>query len=243
MQRPASKSSASTRRTTTGSETIPPILVALIGHRRRRPARRQNRHTPCPPHKGYLRDQLHAGVQSQSLPTSTPDKAPATAAIRPLVVRHRGSVSPHLFGPNPSRQQAKAVTQSIRQPVSSEAPRRSRVAVILHHRELCHAGRPGGASEVRQKTNRWGLGCYRQPVPRHRQALGTKPPIFPCPPWLAPIDGSTETWPSGRRRSPAKGVGGKPSRGFESLRLRHKPFANPRPGPSAGLFSFWFKGV
>ena len=27
-------------------------------------------------------------------------------------------------------------------------------------------------------------------------------------------------WPSGRRRSPAKGVGGKPSRGFESLRLR-----------------------
>ena len=33
-----------------------------------------------------------------------------------------------------------------------------------------------------------------------------------------------ETWPSGRRRSPAKGVGGKPSRGFESLRLRHPPF-------------------
>ena len=32
---------------------------------------------------------------------------------------------------------------------------------------------------------------------------------------------SAETWPSGRRRSPAKGVGGKPSRGFESLRLRH----------------------
>ena len=32
-----------------------------------------------------------------------------------------------------------------------------------------------------------------------------------------------ETWPSGRRRSPAKGVGGKPSRGFESLRLRHSP--------------------
>ena len=33
-------------------------------------------------------------------------------------------------------------------------------------------------------------------------------------------------WPSGRRRSPAKGVGGKPSRGFESLRFRHLPFIN-----------------
>ena len=29
----------------------------------------------------------------------------------------------------------------------------------------------------------------------------------------------------------------------QSRLLRHKPFANPRPGPSAGLFSFWFKGV
>ena len=32
---------------------------------------------------------------------------------------------------------------------------------------------------------------------------------------------SAETWPSGRRRSPAKGVGSEGSRGFESLRLRH----------------------
>ena len=32
---------------------------------------------------------------------------------------------------------------------------------------------------------------------------------------------SAETWPSGRRRSPAKGVGPEGSRGFESLRLRH----------------------
>jgi hypothetical protein len=35
---------------------------------------------------------------------------------------------------------------------------------------------------------------------------------------------SVETWPSGRRRSPAKGVGPEGSRGFESLRLRHTPF-------------------
>ena len=35
------------------------------------------------------------------------------------------------------------------------------------------------------------------------------------------LDGSAEMWPSGRRRSPAKGVGPEGSRGFESLRLRH----------------------
>ena len=35
------------------------------------------------------------------------------------------------------------------------------------------------------------------------------------------VDPSAETWPSGRRRSPAKGVGPEGSRGFESLRLRH----------------------
>ena len=37
------------------------------------------------------------------------------------------------------------------------------------------------------------------------------------------VDPSAETWPSGRRRSPAKGVGPEGSRGFESLRLRHHP--------------------
>ena len=47
--------------------------------------------------------------------------------------------------------------------------------------------------------------------------------ICPCPPCSAQIDGSAETWPSGRRRSPAKGVGPEGSRGFESLRLRHQP--------------------
>jgi hypothetical protein len=34
---------------------------------------------------------------------------------------------------------------------------------------------------------------------------------------------STERWPSGRRRTPGKCVGGKPSRGFESLSLRQTP--------------------
>ncbi len=44
--------------------------------------------------------------------------------------------------------------------------------------------------------------------------------VFPP---LARIYPSAETWPSGRRRSPAKGVGPEGSRGFESLRLRHIP--------------------
>ena len=42
-------------------------------------------------------------------------------------------------------------------------------------------------------------------------------------PSLALVYPSAETWPSGRRRSPAKGVGPEGSRGFESLRLRHYP--------------------
>ncbi len=41
-----------------------------------------------------------------------------------------------------------------------------------------------------------------------------------------------ERWPSGRRRSPAKGVDGQPSRGFESLPLRHISYY---------VFVFWGK--
>ena len=49
------------------------------------------------------------------------------------------------------------------------------------------------------------------------------------------VDPSAETWPSGRRRSPAKGVGGKPSRGFESLRLRHHILPVPVSGISGAI--------
>jgi hypothetical protein len=42
-----------------------------------------------------------------------------------------------------------------------------------------------------------------------------------CFPLSSPVNGSAETWPSGRRHTPAKGADGKSSRGFESLRLRH----------------------
>ena len=42
-------------------------------------------------------------------------------------------------------------------------------------------------------------------------------------------------WPSGRRRSPAKGVGEESSRGFESLRLRHHILPIPVPGISGAI--------
>ena len=46
------------------------------------------------------------------------------------------------------------------------------------------------------------------------------------------INLSVDRWPSGRRRSPAKGVGGKPPRGFESLPVRHQ-----------NLLSYCFNGI
>ena len=42
-------------------------------------------------------------------------------------------------------------------------------------------------------------------------------------------EAATERWPSGRRRSPAKGVYRERYRGFESLLLRHLPFGPARP--------------
>ena len=42
-----------------------------------------------------------------------------------------------------------------------------------------------------------------------------------CFPARCAIKPRPEMWPSGRRHTPAKGAGGKPPRGFESLRLRH----------------------
>gem|GEM_PF-4011655 len=50
-----------------------------------------------------------------------------------------------------------------------------------------------------------------------------------------------ERWPSGRRRSPAKGVGGQPSRGFESLPLRHptKVFTFIQCDKMAEIKEFW----
>ena len=45
--------------------------------------------------------------------------------------------------------------------------------------------------------------------------------VVPMFSWLY---ASAEMWPSGRRRSPAKGVGPEGSRGFESHRLRHHTY-------------------
>ena len=73
----------------------------------------------------------------------------------------------------------------------------------------------------------------------------------PCPPELAPCkpgnplcnETATERWPSGRRRTPGKCVGGEPSRGFESLSVRHLPLRNCSPDRSLGGFPFCFQGL
>ena len=54
---------------------------------------------------------------------------------------------------------------------------------------------------------------------------------------------TTDRWPSGRRRTPGKCVGGEPSPGFESLSIRHLHLPKQMMGPHGALFSFCFKGV
>ena len=67
---------------------------------------------------------------------------------------------------------------------------------------------------------------------KHRYNTGVIPTIYisikfrnfaSCPPLNSSLNGAIETWPRGRRRAPAKGVGPWGSRGFESLRLCHPP--------------------
>ena len=61
----------------------------------------------------------------------------------------------------------------------------------------------------------------------HRASLPALRPFVslatnrPCRPAAKPLGATSERWPSGRRHTPAKGAGGEPSRGFESLPLRH----------------------
>ena len=70
---------------------------------------------------------------------------------------------------------------------------------------------------------------------RHQRESGGKEPgaalcrklwESACLGWACRIYGSAELWPSGRRHTPAKGADGEPSRGFESLRLRHFTFGS-----------------
>ena len=54
----------------------------------------------------------------------------------------------------------------------------------------------------------------------------------------------TERWPSGRRRTPGKCVGGEPSPGFESLSLRHYPHCEPvTPPRRARIFPCYQRGL
>jgi hypothetical protein len=110
------------------------------------------------------------------------------------------------------------------------------LVVLRHERLLCtrpqssavENGEPGLRVPSRRNFSAQ-AGGFRQPAPDppvrdvhagppHPPAKGRKCPVSPRADLL---DRSAETWPSGRRRSPAKGVDGEPSRGFESHRLRH----------------------
>ena len=82
---------------------------------------------------------------------------------------------------------------------------------------------------------------------RRKNAQIVKSEAFLYFPLVLPSDKivhrSAETWPSGRRRSPAKGVGPEGSRGFESLRLRHLPSRKRSPHPASTGFFRCFRGL
>ena len=67
-----------------------------------------------------------------------------------------------------------------------------------------------------------------------RAAGGAGVCFQPCFRTIGHIERATEWWPSGRRHTPAKGADGKPSRGFESLPLRHLPPRKRSPDPGCG---------
>ncbi len=103
-------------------------------------------------------------------------------------------------------------------------------------------GRPGGPPR----------GGRPLPAPRRNGPWGRRQSLpgaseFPSPtPCFHPavrIDTPPEWWPSGRRHTPAKGAGGKPSRGFESLPLRHIQILNPSMAPTGAFLLFVSKGV
>ena len=54
---------------------------------------------------------------------------------------------------------------------------------------------------------------------------------------------TTDRWPSGRRRTPGKCVGGEPSPGFESLSIRHPAFWTLSPKREVFKFFRYFRGL
>lgn len=94
-------------------------------------------------------------------------------------------------------------------------------------------GSPAGAHESGRdvKARRRCVWVQRAGWMDHRQGRSLSPVGNACKlrfigPCKSLFNGSknpgTERWPSGRRRTPGKCVGGKPSPGFESLSLRHQ---------------------
>ena len=97
---------------------------------------------------------------------------------------------------------------------------------ILPRRSASRRLRPAHCASGRDRSDPVLRYIARRPATCLRSVIGSTPfaggnsLVGIC---RSGLKAKLETWPSGRRRSPAKGVGGKLSRGFESHRLRQRP--------------------
>ena len=93
-------------------------------------------------------------------------------------------------------------------------------------------------ARICRDTNRHANLTARAPARRQTDLVTAQ--FSACGAGMTSLNGATEMWPSGRRRSPAKGVGPKGSRGFESHRLRHPPLSfnanHTHPAPYKAVF-------
>ena len=191
---------------------------------------RHRRFAPRAPHD--LRQAGH-GDAVRNGPPVVPCRKPGqprlgSGALSPLSLgpKARIGTSPaRLSAGPPSRQQpfrgppgiATTTARKRRNPPERRPPNPPARASRLHPGLRDGLNRTGRTTRTpapfRAISRAWRQGCL--PVNRSQIRL-----VFPM---LAPLYPSSETWPSGRRHTPAKGADGEPSRGFESLRLRHLP--------------------
>jgi hypothetical protein len=107
--------------------------------------------------------------------------------------------------------------------------RQSRATLQSSIRRSHKALRHGANRGPRLRTaRRWAL-----PHPLPQSVRSREFHLVSPPPSL--LEPQAEMWPSGRRHTPAKGADGEPSRGFESLRLRHYHLISLDNSSQAGL--------
>ena len=118
-------------------------------------------------------------------------------------------------------------------PVSAGTITRKDAAVAnLQNREFANSA----SGEKTSGTDTWQMDKLTPPHPHKLREPSFRPSHHL-------LNASAERWPSGRRHTPAKGAGGKPSRGFESLPLRHLPSRKRSLHPAAAGFFRCFRGL